>query len=301
MKNKLKLLSYLILMNLSQNILSINKDVKTNLSKSPNNIINIDTIKENMKNIIRKNIINNDFLHPLKSIDEYINSLLLTNKELYLSKSNLISKAKLIAKELLKASSLYWPEKKLTKEQLNQLLKNILEGHYTHQNEIKAAKLIILGANPNMTVHYSGPFSKKYIENLPILIMITKSGEFKNLLDLLMLYGANPNITNKYGITSLMMAAYQGKEDLVNKLLHYKANINAQSRSKRTALMWAAENDSNSDIVKLLLDKGAKITIKNKKNHTARDIARRLGNEQIVKLIDSKTEELNKKRINTSS
>ncbi len=300
MKNKLKLLSYLILINLSQKMISINKDVKTNLSKSANNIVSINTVKDNMKNIIKKNIISNDFLHPLKSIDEYTNALLLKNKELYLSKSNLISKAKLIAKELLKTSSLHWPEKKLTKEQLNQSLKNILEGYYTPQNEIKAAKLIILGANPNMTVHYSGPFSRKYIENLPILIMITKSGEFKNLLDLLMLYGANPNITNKYGITPLMIATYQGKEDLVNKLLKYNANVNAQSRSKRTALMWAAENDSNNDIVKILLDKGAKIDIKNKKNHTARDIARRLGNEQIVKLIDLKTEET-KKRINTSS
>ncbi len=52
--------------------------------------------------------------------------------------------------------------------------------------------------------------------------------------------GANPNVTDEYGYTPLLLAASEGKTELARLLITRGANVNARASSGWTAVLWAS-------------------------------------------------------------
>ncbi|MCB0353365.1 MAG: ankyrin repeat domain-containing protein [Bdellovibrionales bacterium] len=76
------------------------------------------------------------------------------------------------------------------------------------------------------------------------------------ILDLLLAAKANPNVTNDYGQTALMVAVENDSVETTEKLLKAGADMNAKDQSGGTALTLA-QNRSNSEIADLLKRSGA--------------------------------------------
>ena len=87
----------------------------------------------------------------------------------------------------------------------------------------------------------------------------------KNVVQLLIDKGADPNVANYCGYTPLRMAASLGHKDVANLLLDRGADFNKGDADGNTALHHAALK-GHIDLVQLLLDRGA--------NHI--DLVRRL-------------------------
>ena len=66
--------------------------------------------------------------------------------------------------------------------------------------------------------------------------------------------GANPNVSDEYGYTPLLLAASEGKEELEKVLIERGADVNAKTTSGWTALLWAASM-GYAEIVNLLAKK----------------------------------------------
>ena len=66
-------------------------------------------------------------------------------------------------------------------------------------------------------------------------------------------------------------AAYLGHKNLVSLLLKYGADINLRSSDGRTPLMWAAFRN-NHKMCEYLLDNGADITVEDEKGWNAIDL-----------------------------
>jgi serine/threonine-protein phosphatase 6 regulatory ankyrin repeat subunit B len=65
------------------------------------------------------------------------------------------------------------------------------------------------------------------------------------------------------GMTSLMAASLNGKEDMVKFLIDKGADVNAKANDGTTALMMASEEDQK-EVVPMLLAKGADVNAKSK-------------------------------------
>ncbi|MCB8964503.1 MAG: ankyrin repeat domain-containing protein [Bacteroidales bacterium] len=90
--------------------------------------------------------------------------------------------------------------------------------------------------------------SKTYLNNL--LILYCDSGNYE-IAKRLIGYGANPNMSNDYGVTPLMYAVQSGSLPLVELLLENNANPNAKPYDGNTAMHAAvrAGNDSIADML----------------------------------------------------
>lgn len=80
-------------------------------------------------------------------------------------------------------------------------------------------------------------------------------------LEMLLKYGADPNVFNRCGMSPLMKAAKDHHIDAVRTLIKYDANVNAQCPplfEQRSVLHYAI-NSGNIVIINLLLAKGAKV------------------------------------------
>lgn len=127
--------------------------------------------------------------------------------------------------------------------------------------------------------------------NVTPLCRAAYSGSWQNL-KILLEHQANPNIRTE-GRTPLIEAlVFRGAEDIVKTLLHYKADPNIPDEDGDTALSIVIKRHSHNidyclRLVRILLEAGADFGIKNKKDKTALDIARKKGFEELVELIES--------------
>jgi uncharacterized protein len=99
----------------------------------------------------------------------------------------------------------------------------------------------------------------------------------KDMLDLLLQLGANPNVLDSAGATPLIAAIANrtpGHSGPVRVLLAHKADLNLRSRSGLAPLHHAAQSDRGPDIVDLLLEAGADINIRDNDGRTPLDYAR---------------------------
>ncbi len=324
------LLSILILVNITLPLFSMEEDShKRKRDEEPEEVFrNIrsrielsDLSLEVRLHIINQGILsiieNNGIFHPLEGVKEFIFSVSMINKEYNSFKNEFLKNARMLAKQVF--ASEFSNNSQEEQINLDNQLQTILQGEYNQENEIKAAKLIIAGANPNVMI---GIKTSTRIYQVPIIMAISFIGKFKNLIDLLATYKANLNyqlengntalinsiilgyddiskmlidngvdvdIKNKEGNTALMFAIIRNKLDIVKELISHGADVNARGVENNTALMLAITFE-RIPIIDILIDHGAEINVSNDEGLTPREIANKLKLDSIVKLIDSKVE-----------
>ncbi|KAL5270041.1 hypothetical protein ACHWQZ_G003503 [Mnemiopsis leidyi] len=110
------------------------------------------------------------------------------------------------------------------------------------------------------------------------------------------------NMKDNFQWTALHHASHANQADIAQLLVQHAADIDCQALNGGTPLMRAVESGS-VEIVKLLLGQGAKINLRTKHEKTALDIAYEWGNSQIIDLITASIAErqLTKKRLRKKS
>lgn len=99
--------------------------------------------------------------------------------------------------------------------------------------------------------------------------------------------GAQPDLVDQGGLTSLHWAALFGLTDTAKILMDAKSDINAQTKTGETPLHLAAEK-GKLEMVKYLLELGAKTDVRDKGaggGASAFDAAKRSGQKEIAELL----------------
>ncbi len=103
------------------------------------------------------------------------------------------------------------------------------------------------------------------------------------ILELLLVEGADPNVKNDEGIASLHLAAWVKNADL---LLKAGANINTVDLQGNTPLhILAGDGEERAEVIKFLISKGANKELKNKKGETAFEIAQLRHSDDVLDLL----------------
>ncbi|MCP5369897.1 MAG: ankyrin repeat domain-containing protein [Rickettsiaceae bacterium] len=122
-------------------------------------------------------------------------------------------------------------------------------------------------------------------------LYIAVFGGHTKVVDLLIDKGADPTIKNKWGNSSLYIAAYSGNVEICRKILTSEnvtlEHLNNRNKDGNTALHIAVSvcTEVNQELVDLLLNKGADPTIKNNGGNTPLHLAAYSGNVEIFKKI----------------
>jgi ankyrin repeat protein len=120
----------------------------------------------------------------------------------------------------------------------------------------------------------------------------------KELCQLLIKYGADVNIQSLPDqINALIIASEKEDEEICKLLIEHKAHVNAQDDRGFTALMASAPNNSDA-IARLLIKNGADANIRAKNNMTALCIAASQGQKSICKLLLAAGAEMNVQDLN---
>lgn len=99
-----------------------------------------------------------------------------------------------------------------------------------------------------------------------------------------LLVSANPNATNRYGVTPLSLACQNGNTAMVELLLAQGADANTTLRGGETVLMTAARTGQPGP-VSALLSRGAKVDAKERRGQTALMWAAADGHAGVVELL----------------
>ncbi|SFG98203.1 FOG: Ankyrin repeat [Desulfotomaculum arcticum] len=100
----------------------------------------------------------------------------------------------------------------------------------------------------------------------------------------------DPNATDMYGATALMLAARNGHADVVRMLLDKGAGLNASSHDGITALMIAAYM-GHALTVKMLLAAGSDPDMRSESGLTALSLAREGNHEAVIQILEKKRQE----------
>lgn len=106
----------------------------------------------------------------------------------------------------------------------------------------------------------------------PDALLVTCSQHQVGKTELLLKYGADPNVRDAHGRTPLMRSLTGYGTRFIRPLVKHGSDLNAVDNDGRTALMVAAEKD-NTDAVRDLLKCGADPYIKDNDGKTAMDHA----------------------------
>lgn len=150
----------------------------------------------------------------------------------------------------------------------------VLTGAIAADRNIAVIKMLLdKGADVNAT-------GKNGITALRMALLKDKSfAVIKMLLD----KGANANDTQD-GVTALMVATSNLHADIVEMLIVKGADVNAKADKGTTALMYASLKGS-LEIVKMLLDKGADVNAKRSDDLTALKYASNGSHDDVVALL----------------
>lgn len=266
--------------------------IECNLNLNGNNFlelpmeIKLKIIKSKIEDIIK----HNHLFHPLNGINDFLKEMSLASKDL----NAIITQDKVRLKQEASEYAKEWfanEESKLTQKQLDEKLKNILEDNYNQEKEKEAAKLIIAGANPNMIINVK---ILEKLTSIPLLIFIAQTGDFVNLINVLLDFKANINIKDVNGKTPLRLAVTMNKENIAKLLIDRGANVNAKDKFQES-IIQAALSRNNYNIIKLLIDKGADVFVKDRYNKTTLMLAAIQGNENIARVLIEKGVDINAK------
>ena len=166
---------------------------------------------------------------------------------------------------------------------LNQAFHNALLDVDLSSSSDDIKNLIEAGANINAPMDSEG--------NTPLLYAIQINLTW--LVELLLEYGADSNLSNIYEESPLMTTiTYDSDFYIGKKLIENNADVNHVDIDGSNALFLAAY--SNENMVKLLLDHGANANHANKEGTTVLMNAAHTGNENIVKLLLNNGADVNK-------
>lgn len=229
------MICYLPLASMRTKITKVNSktvDQTVPLSALPNELL-----LEVLRNKLRMIIKSNNCFNPLNNVERFFFKILNIDKRFRDLRNELKTKnvARNLAKEYF-SPKIINEKMSVSLEQLNEELKHILECPYNYENEQEAARLIIAGANPNLFISYYNNILQE-VELVPILTFISKTGQFLNLIDILIDYGADIEYKNKNGNNALMFAAWSNHDHIVKLLLKRGANINAINNYQYSALL----------------------------------------------------------------
>ena len=130
------------------------------------------------------------------------------------------------------------------------------------------------GANPN---------AKDEHGNNPVLVTAAQRGDHE-VLGMLLMAGANPEATDKKGLTALMTAASSGKAECVGKLLDAGAQVDAVNKRGNTALHFAAAY-GQLECARLLVRARADRAKENGSGKTALDLAQEKDHAEFTELL----------------
>jgi ankyrin repeat protein len=146
----------------------------------------------------------------------------------------------------------------------------------------------LINANAARTVTDSSAYLNTQNKVGITALMLAVQGGHTAIVADLIAAGADFNTTDIYRYTALMIAAENGKYDVVKVLLKDGAStsayLDAQSQAGNTALMLAVQGDHTA-IVADLIAAGADFNTKNKDGSTALVLAASKGHTEIVQLI----------------
>lgn len=103
------------------------------------------------------------------------------------------------------------------------------------------------------------------------LMRAAKEGR-QDIVDELLVLGADITVLNADGCNALWLACYHGSHALIQRLLDAGIDIDRQNGNGATCLMYVASN-SKPDLVRLLLDNGANQALRNFDDFSALDLA----------------------------
>ncbi|XP_013914268.1 PREDICTED: fibronectin type 3 and ankyrin repeat domains protein 1 [Thamnophis sirtalis] len=98
----------------------------------------------------------------------------------------------------------------------------------------------------------------------------------------------------------LRLCALSGKTDVATILINAGADVNVKDKDGKTSLMVAALNN-HEDLVALLLEKGADPDIKNEFGKNALDMAKGLNRQSVVSIIEEKKNQLSNSAVDLGS
>jgi ankyrin repeat protein len=147
----------------------------------------------------------------------------------------------------------------------------------SRQNAAICRSLLHGGADPNRTVFDAlrGLFDD------PILPSPAANGSLE-VLDALLIAGADPDGHDCTGATPLMTAAYRGHEAIVARLIASGADLEAKDEEGQTALMFAS-NAGQLGVVRGLFSGGADVNARDKEGSTPLMFAAQHGHNDVVR------------------
>jgi len=124
-------------------------------------------------------------------------------------------------------------------------------------------------------------------DNYTALMVACEEADLPIVQDLIS-RGAIINTFNDYGNSPLTLAAFYGRDDIVQELLNHGALIDAMSPTETWTALMAASQQNRLSTVRLLLDNGADIDLHNFDEQSARYYANRAGNNVIENELDDR-------------
>lgn len=107
---------------------------------------------------------------------------------------------------------------------------------------------------------------------------------FEQIVDLLVDAKAQLDVQNHEGDTALILAATQGHKSIVRMLISSRANVDVDNKLGNTALIQAAKN-SHTSIVTMLMEGKANLNHRNKNGHDVAHFAKSTRSSEIVEAL----------------
>lgn len=165
----------------------------------------------------------------------------------------------------------------LNEESMNDALLNIINNDNLTsdlENQTKVALLLIAGANPNLLV-----------DDLKPIISLAISNKFNNIIQMLILFGADVNLKNQTDWAPVWHAVWARDDKSLKLLLEHGARVNIFRQSNIHHPLTQAIEMGFLNMVKILLEFGAAVNCYNKYSVTPLMRAVRLGFTEIVELL----------------
>lgn len=90
----------------------------------------------------------------------------------------------------------------------------------------------------------------------------------EEVVDQLLLHGADTNVQTIHGKTAVFFASSHGKRSILEKLVQYGGNVNHLTLEKSSPLLAAAKG-GHADVVEYLLNQGAAVDVIDSLGNTA--------------------------------